>query len=81
MLNRFGVKIGGAESENVFSFTKLALVLETFLLLCFIILLNHGPFSSMRSFFNVTLLVSHLKFSVHLLHTIYMYIISYKNKS
>ena len=46
----------------------------------FIILLEHGAFSSMRSFFNVILLVPRSKFSVHLLHTTNMYIDSYKNK-
>ena len=69
MLNRFEVLIGGAESENALSFAELALVLEIFLLLFFIILLERGEFSSMQSFFNVILLVSQSKFSVHLLHT------------
>ena len=73
--------IVGAESENAFSFAELALVLEIFLLSFFIILLEHGAFSSLQSFFNEILLVSHSKFSVHLLHTTYMYIDSYKNKS
>ena len=73
--------IWGAESENALSFAELALVLEIFLLLFFIILLEHGAFSSMRSFFNVILLVSHSKFSVHLLHTTYIYIDSYKKIS
>ena len=57
------------------------LVLEILLLLFFISLLEHGAFSSSGSFFNVILLVFHSKFSVHLLHTTYMYIDSYKNKS
>ena len=67
-----------AESENALSFAELPLVLEIFLLLCFLILLDHGAFSSMRYFFNVILLVSHSKFRVHLLHTTYKCIDLYK---
>ena len=49
--------IGGVESENALGFAELALVLEIFLLLFFIILLEHGAFSRMRSFFNIILFV------------------------
>ena len=40
----------------------------------FITLLEHGAFSSMQIFFNTISPVSHSKFTVHLLHTTYMYI-------
>ena len=62
------------------SLKMLALILEIILLLFFIILLERGAFSSMQSFFNVILLASYSKFSVHLLHVTYIYINLSKNK-
>ena len=78
MLNRCGVKSGALSLKM---HLELALVVKIFLLYFFIILLEHGAFSSIRSFFNVILLIFHSKFSVHLLHTTYIYIYLYKNKS
>ena len=80
MLNRFGVN---SEALSL----KMHIVLPNWLYFggyfysdFFIILLEHGAFSSMQSISNILFLVSHSKFTVHLLHTtcsIYIYIYIY----
>ena len=79
MLNRFGVKSGALSLKMHLVLPNSLWFWEIFYF--FIILIERGAFSSKRNFFNVISLVSHSKFSVHLLHATYMYINLYKNKS
>ena len=65
MLNRFGVKSGALSLKMHLLFPYWLFFWRHFYFYFFIILLEHGAFSSMRSFFNVILLVSYSKFSVH----------------
>ena len=78
MLNRFGVKLGVLSLKMHLVLPNCLYFWRYFYFYFFIILLEHGTFSSVQSFFNVILLVFHSKFSVHLLHTTYMYLIHIK---